>query len=124
MLFLIMKKTLIVGASANSDRYAFKATKMLKDYKHEVYAFGLKKGNIGDTQIQTDWPENKNYDTITLYIDPQNQLDYYDKIINLSPKRVIFNPGTENNEFQKLLLKNNIEAIEACTLVMLATNQF
>jgi predicted CoA-binding protein len=119
-----MKKTLIVGASPNSDRYAFKATEMLKDYKHEVYAFGLKKGNIGDTQIQTDWPENKDFDTITLYIGPQNQPDYYNKIIHLNPKRVIFNPGTENYEFENLLLKNNIEAIEACTLVMLSTNQF
>ena len=119
-----MKKTLIVGASPNSDRYAFKATEMLKDYKHEVYAFGLKKGNIGDTLIQTDWPENKDFDTITLYIGPQNQPDYYNKIIHLNPKRVIFNPGTENYEFENLLLKNNIEAIEACTLVMLSTNQF
>ena len=119
-----MKKTLIVGASPNSDRYAFKATEMLKDYKHEVYAFGLKKGNIGDTLIQTDWPENKDFDTITLYIGPQNQPDYYNKIIHLNPKRVIFNTGTENTEFENLLLKNNIEAIEACTLVMLSINQF
>jgi uncharacterized protein len=119
-----MKKTLIVGASPNSDRYAFKATEMLKDYKHEVYAFGLKKGIIGDTQIQTDWPESKDFDTITLYIGPQNQPYYYDKIISLNPKRVIFNPGTENIDFENLLLKNNIEAIEACTLVMLITKQF
>jgi predicted CoA-binding protein len=119
-----MKKTLIIGASPNSDRYAFKATEMLKEYKHEVYAHGLKKGMIGDSQIQTDWPENIDFDTITLYVGPQNQANYYDKIIHLKPKRVIFNPGTENIEFENLLFKNNIEAIEACTLVMLTTNQF
>ena len=119
-----MKKTLIVGASPNSDRYAFKATEMLKEYKHEVYAYGLKKGMIGDSQIQTDWPENNDFDTITLYVGPQNQPSYYDKIIHLNPKRVIFNPGTENIGFENLLIKNNIEAIEACTLVMLITNQF
>ena len=89
-----------------------------------ILPLGLKKGNIGDTLIQTDWPENKDFDTITLYIGPQNQPDYYNKIIHLNPKRVIFNPGTENYEFENLLLKNNIKAIEACTLVMLSTNQF
>ena len=119
-----MKKTLIIGASPNSDRYAFKATEMLKVYKHEVYAYGLKKGMIGDTQIQTEWPENKVFDTITLYVGPQKQADYYDKIIHLNPKRVIFNPGTENIEFENILFKNNIETTNACTLVMLITNQF
>jgi hypothetical protein len=79
---------------------------------------------IGDSQIQSDWPKNKDFDTITLYVGPQNQTNYYDKIIHLKPKRVIFNPGTENIEFENLLIKNNIEALEACTLVMLTTNQY
>ena len=119
-----MKKTLILGASPNSDRYAFKATAMLKDYQHEVYAFGLKPGKINNVEIQTIWPNTNDFDTITLYIGPQKQPDYFDKIIHLKPKRVIFNPGTENDEFENLLLKNNIEAIKACTLVMLTTNQY
>ncbi|MFZ4797159.1 MAG: CoA-binding protein [Bacteroidia bacterium] len=119
-----MKKTLVVGASPNSDRYAFKATEMLNEYNHKVYAFGLKMGKINNTEIQTIWPESNDFDTVTLYVGPQNQGDYMDKIIALKPKRVIFNPGTENKEFEELLTKNNIEPIEACTLVMLRTNQF
>jgi len=119
-----MKKTLIIGASPNSDRYAFKATEMLTEYYHPVYAFGLKAGKINDVDIQTNWPITNDFDTVTLYVGPQNQGDYMDKIIALKPKRVIFNPGTENKEFEELLTKNNIEAKEACTLVMLRTNQY
>ncbi len=119
-----MKKTLVIGASPNSDRYAFLATQMLNEYKHPVYAFGLKSGKINETEIQTAWPNTNDFDTVTLYLNPINQMGYYDKIIDLKPKRVIFNPGTENSEFEKLLSENNIQAIEACTLVMLRKNQF
>lgn len=119
-----MKKTLIIGASPNSDRYAFKATEMLTEYNHPIYAFGLKPGKINNVEIQTIWPNTNDFDTVTLYVSPQNQTDYMDKIVALKPKRVIFNPGTENNEFEKLLRKNNIEPLEACTLVLLRTNQF
>lgn len=119
-----MKKTLIIGASPNSDRYAFKATEMLTEYNHNVYAYGLKNGKINSLEIQTNWPETKDFDTVTLYVGPQNQGEYIEKIIALKPKRVIFNPGTENIEFEKLLSQNNIEPIEACTLVMLRTGQY
>lgn len=119
-----MKKTLVIGASPNSDRYGFKATEMLNDYHHEVYAFGLKKGNINEIEIQTEWPSETDFNTVTLYVGPQNQPDYIEKIIALKPQRVIFNPGTENTAFENELRKNNIEAIEACTLVLLRTNQF
>jgi predicted CoA-binding protein len=119
-----MKKTLVVGASTNSDRYAYKACVMLKEYKHEIYAFGLKKGLINNIEIKTDWPNNEQFDTITLYVGPQHQYKFFNKIVDLKPKRVIFNPGTENNEFEELLTKNNIEAIEACSLVLLRTEQY
>jgi predicted CoA-binding protein len=119
-----MKKTLVVGASPNTDRYSYLATEMLKEYKHPVYAFGLKKGMINGTEINTVWPVNEEFDTVTLYVGPQNQADYFDKVVGLKPKRVIFNPGTENKEFENLLIQNNIKPTEACTLVMLRTNQF
>ncbi|MFN4082294.1 MAG: CoA-binding protein [Bacteroidia bacterium] len=119
-----MKKTLVVGASEKPYRYAYKATKMLKDYGHEVLAFGKKKGYIDDTSITDEWPDDKEVETVTLYINPELQRQYYEKIIALKPKRVIFNPGTENIEFEKYLAQNNIQPIEACTLVMLATNQY
>ncbi len=124
LLFLNMKKTLVIGASPNPDRYAYLATEMLKEYNHPVYAFGLKKGMINGTEINTEWPVNDDFDTVTLYVGPQNQADYFNKVVSLKPKRVIFNPGTENKEFENLLIQNNIEPIEACTLVMLRTNQF
>jgi len=119
-----MKKTLIIGASPNPDRYAFKAAEMLNYYKHEVYAFGLKKGKINETEINTLWPDNEYFDTVTLYLSSKHQLEYFDKIIALKPKRVIFNPGTENREFQEKLIHHKINAIAACTLVLLSTGQY
>ncbi|MES2381649.1 MAG: CoA-binding protein [Bacteroidota bacterium] len=119
-----MKKTLVIGASAKPDRYAYIATVMLGEYKHEVYPFGLKEGAIENVTIKTAWPTETDFDTVTLYLNKQNQKEYTDKIIALKPKRVIFNPGTENTEFEKTLREKGIEALEACTLVLLRTGQF
>lgn len=119
-----MKKTLVIGASANPERYAYKATVMLGEYNHEVYPFGLREGMIENAKIETVWPLNADFDTVTLYLNKQNQKEYIERIIALKPKRVIFNPGTENMEFEAMLQEKGIEPLEACTLVLLRTGQF
>lgn len=119
-----MKKTLVVGATPNPDRYSFMATEMLSAYGHLVVPFGIRKGFIGEHEIKNEWPTESDFDTITLYLNPAMQEDYKVKIMQLRPKRVIFNPGTENPSFEKELLENGIAPIEACTLVMLRTGQY
>lgn len=118
------KKTLVIGASDNPERYAYKAVVKLKDKNYPVIALGLRKGNIDGTEIVTDFPECDDVHTVTLYVGPKNQPAYYDQIIALKPERVIFNPGTENPEFEEKLTELGIEALEACTLVMLASRQY
>lgn len=120
-----MKRTLVIGASENPERYSNKAVKMLREYKHEVVALGRENGkNIDGLPIMADVSNDEKFDTISLYLNPKIQESYYDKIIGLKPKRVIFNPGTENTFFEEKLRKNGIEPIEACTLVMLRTGQY
>jgi hypothetical protein len=119
-----MKKTLVLGASPNPDRYANRAVKKLKMYGHEVIAVGRKPAGIDDTQILQKIPREENIDTITVYLNAENQKQYYTDIISLHPHRIIFNPGAENPELEELAQKNNIETMEACTLVLLSTGQF
>lgn len=118
------KKTLVLGATPKPERYAYIATEMLLDFGHTVVPYGVKKGTIGDLTILNEWPIDMDIDTLTLYISPRLQLQFYDRIIALKPKRIIFNPGTENLELEKLAEANNIIAQEACTLVLLRTNQY
>lgn len=118
-----IKKTLVIGATPNPSRFAFIATEMLLDYHHPVVLYGIKKGSIRDLVIQNEWPGEQNIDTITLYINPRLQEQYLDKIIDLKPQRIIFNPGTENPKLEKLARSKNIEALDACTLVLLRTGQ-
>ena len=118
------KKTLVIGASPKGERYSYKATQMLQEYNHEVIPFGVKKGYIGVLEIMNEWPEKGPFDTVTLYINPKLQDQYNQKIINLNPKRIIFNPGTENDQLTKLANQNNIQTINACTLVLLQTDQY
>lgn len=118
------KKTLVIGASANPNRYSYLAINKLVKYGHPVVAIGNRKATIADVDVDTEKISYKNIDTVTLYINPGRQQEYYNYILSLSPKRIIFNPGTENDELEKLALKNNIIAQEACTLVLLGTNQF
>lgn len=117
-------KTLVIGASLNEDRYSNMAVKLLTNYHHEVVAFGLKSGTISDVFVDTELKNYEDIDTVTMYLNPERQKEFYNYIINLKPRRVIFNPGTENNEFQELLTKQEIQFEEACTLVLLRTNQF
>lgn len=118
------KKTVVLGASANTERYSNMAVKKLHQYQHPVVAIGNKVGVIGDIAITKDTPIINDVDTVTLYLNPTNQQPYYDYILSLHPKRIIFNPGTENEAFNKLATANGIQTMEACTLVLLATNQF
>ena len=119
-----MKKTLIIGASNNPERYAYKAAERLLAHGHEIELLGLRPDVIFGRTIDTEKKRYEALHTVTLYVGPQRQPEYYDYIISLKPKRVVFNPGTENAEFESLLQKNGIEAEEACTLVLLGTGQY
>lgn len=118
------KKTLVLGASSNPARYSYMAIRNLTEKGNSVVAIGLKEEEVLGVKIQTKQIPFTNVNTVTLYLNPQRQRDYYNYIVSLSPKRVIFNPGTENPEFYQLLKLNNIEVEVACTLVLLSTNQF
>lgn len=118
------KKTLVLGATTKPDRYAFRAINMLVEKGHTVLAIGQNTGEVAGVKIQTKAIPVKNIDTVTLYLNPARQRDYYNYIIEAQPKRVVFNPGTENPELYQLLELNNIKSEVACTLVLLATNQY
>lgn len=112
------KNTLVIGASENENRYSNRAVKLLQKYNHKVFAYGIKSGKIGDIEIFTIFPTEEIH-TVTMYVGPRNQPDLYDMILKLNPSRVIFNPGTENDEFENMLKSKGIEVVENCTLVML-----
>jgi hypothetical protein len=118
------KKTLVIGASIKEDRYSNIAIHRLVSKGHGVKAFGLRKGKVGGIAIDSELVHYDAINTVTLYLNAKRQIEYYDYIIGLKPKRVIFNPGTENPEFYKLLKENDIESEVACTLVLLGTNQY
>ena len=118
------KKTLVLGASSNPDRYSFIAINRLRNYNHPTVAIGRKKGKVGDIEIDMDKKPIEDVDTITLYLNAANQKQYYDYILSLKPKRIIFNPGAENDELYDLASKNGIKPMEACTLVLLSTGQY
>lgn len=118
------KPTVVIGASPNADRYSYKATVSLQNHQHTVYPIGIKKGVINELEIINTKPELLDIDTITLYIGPENQPQWYDYIVSLKPKRIIFNPGTENSELIAIAQTNGIETEIACTLVLLSINQY
>lgn len=118
------KKTLVLGGSTNPGRYANKAILKLRAYGHPVVSVGLNEGAVQDVKIQTGLPDFKDIHTVTLYLSPKNQLQYYHYILGLKPKRIVFNPGTENAELAMLAQENNIQVIEYCTLILLDTNTF
>ncbi len=119
-----MSKTLVIGATEKTDRYAYKAVEQLLHHSHPVVAIGQKAGEVLGVKIQTGLPELKDIDTVTLYVGPANQISYYDYILSLKPRRVVFNPGTENPEFEKRVEEAGIIAQEACTLVMLSIGNY
>ena len=118
------KTTLVLGASTKEDRYSNLAVKSLRKHGHHVIAIGNITGMIDDVAIINHSPLLKEIHTVTLYLNPKNQIEYYRYILDLHPKRLIFNPGTENDEFAELASNNGIEVEEACTLVLLSTNQY
>jgi uncharacterized protein len=118
------KKTVVLGASTKPDRYAYKAITMLVEKGHSVLAIGQNGGEVAGIKIHTKAIPLANINTVTLYLNPVRQRDYYNYIVEAKPKRVIFNPGTENPEFYQLLQLNNIKVEVACTLVLLTTNQY
>ncbi len=119
-----MKRTLVIGASSNPERYSYKAAEKLLRYGHEIELLGLRPDVIFDRTIDTEKKAYESIDTVTLYVGPKNQPEYYEYVVSLTPRRVIFNPGTENPEFELLLSKKGIEVEVACTLVMLGTGQY
>lgn len=118
------KKTLVIGASENPQRYSYLAVQRLTAHNHPVIALGKRPGHIGNTIIETEHKPYKNINTVTLYLNPQRQQEYYDYILSLHPKRIIFNPGTENDDLYELAKAEGIAVEEACTLVMLNTGQY
>jgi predicted CoA-binding protein len=118
------KKTLVLGASDNPSRYSYLAMNRLKGHKHPVVAVGRKEVAVNGIQIHKHHAAEEGIDTITLYLRPQNQVEYYDYILSLKPKRIIFNPGTENEELIDKARQAGIQPVIACTLVMLATGQY
>jgi len=119
-----LKLTLVIGASENTGRYSNRVVRMLHHQNIPVVAIGIKAGEIDGIKIQTGFPKIENVDTVTLYVGEKNQPQYYDYILSLSPKRVIFNPGAENPEFEKKIRAAGIEVLEACTLTMLTVGNY
>ena len=119
-----MKKTVIIGATDNPDRFAYRAAHSLIRYGHPVALVGIKKGEVAGQQILNGKPAIADVDTVTLYVGPRNQPEWYDYIINLNPKRIIFNPGTENDELERKAKDKGIQTIEGCTLVMLSAGMY
>lgn len=117
-------KTLVLGASEKPDRYSNMAIIKLLNHNHEVVAVGNKEGMVKNVPIVKNPVSTSDIDTVTLYLNPQNQQPYYDYILSLQPRRIIFNPGTENTELERMAMKKGIDTIEACTLVLLSTGQY
>jgi hypothetical protein len=123
------KKTLILGATPNATRYAYLAAEKLTNKKHEIVLVGIKKGEVFGKQIEyqtesQDLTIHTDIDTITLYVGVKNQPEWYNYILETNPKRIIFNPGTENLELMKMAEEIGIEVEVACTLVLLNSNQY
>ena len=121
---MVNYKTLVLGASLKPERYAFKAVLNLLRNNIDVIAMGLGEGKIGSVSITKPYVPLKNIHTVSVYLAPNRQQVYYDYIIDLKPHRVLFNPGTENPELTRLLDLDGIQWENACTLVLLSTNQY
>jgi len=119
-----VSKTVVLGASVNPERYSHLAIQLLRNAGREVLAVGPKPGRVADVDIQELLPQAEGVDTVTLYLNPSNQRSYYEDILRLEPRRIIFNPGTENPELEALATARGIEVQHACTLVLVRTGQY
>ena len=117
-------KTLIIGASPNPERYAYKVAISLLNHGHKIELVGQREGEIMGHKIHTDYPDLEEIDTVTMYVGAKNQPSLYEYILKQKPRRIIFNPGAENPEFEEMAQAKGIETEEACTLVLLSTGQF
>ena len=118
------KKTVVVGVSTNPERYSYKAVESLLKHQFEVVPIGIKQGEIFGLKILNDFPLINDVHTVTLYVGKANQSTIIDYVLKLKPRRVIFNPGTENIEFENLLKQAGIEVEIACTLVLLSIGKY
>ena len=118
------KKTLVLGASANPARYSYLAVNRLRSHGHPVVAIGGKNAKVADVEVGTGKKDFPEVDTVSMYLNPSNQKSYYEYLLSLHPRRIIFNPGAENEELAKLAEEHGIIPVEACTLVLLSTGQF
>ena len=118
------KLTVVLGASPNPERYSNMAVNRLTAKGHPVVAIGKRAATIGDIPVMTEHPPLEKVDTVTMYLNPAAQKEYYDYILQLQPRRIIFNPGAENEELEAMAKQHNIQPVEACTLVLLSTGQF
>ncbi len=121
---MVMKKTMVLGATPDQSRYAYLASNKLVRHGHPIINVGIKKGEVAGVPIEKPEAIHSGIHTITLYVGPQNQKSLYDYILKTNPKRIIFNPGTENPELEALAEKQGIETLYACTLVMLSTGEY
>lgn len=121
-----MKKTVIIGATNNPAKYAYLAAERLQDSGHEIVPVGIRQGEVFGKQILDlkEKPSVKEVDTITMYINPYHQAEWEDYILSLKPKRIIFNPGTENQLLVEKAKQQGIETNYACTLVMLSVGNY
>ena len=110
-------KVLVFGYSENPDRYSHMAGELLKNYKHEITTINPR----NEDELSK---LNSDYHTLTLYVNPQISDKYQEILLKSKPKRVIFNPGTENALLEKKFADLGVEVVTGCTLVMLKTNQF
>ena len=117
-------KTLVLGASENPGRYSYLAVKKLLSKGQEVLAIGKQAGNVDGVVISKEHIDTPDVDTVTLYLNPAHQQAYYNYILSLKPRRIIFNPGAENEELEQLAKGAGIKTMEACTLVLLSTGQY
>ncbi len=118
------KKTLVLGASPNSIRFSYKAVKNLQRHNVPVVPVGIRNGEIGGIKIIKGHPQIDDIHTVTMYVGPPRQKEYYSWILSLHPERIIFNPGTENSEFMEMAKKEGIEVMEDCTLIMLNSGRY
>jgi predicted CoA-binding protein len=119
-----MRKTVVIGASLNEDRYSNQCVRMLREYDIETIAVGNKEGKIADVEINVGLPWVDKVETVAIYLSAKNQESYYDYIIGLKPERILFPPGTENPDFYRKANALGIETEEACPLVMLRTGVY
>lgn len=117
-------KTLVLGASPKPQRFSYKAVKSLNRHHHEVLALGFREGHIDEHPILCGKPELDDIHTVSLYLGEARQAEYEDYIISLRPRRVIFNPGTNNPAFMGRLNNEGIEVVDECMLVMLTRGTF